>query len=273
MIYKKILKSVTVLFIALILQSCKKQEVSNNTFSMPRENSANTTASQTTTSFDYLPTSTTNQVIKHEFYTLSYSEEFEQAEWVAYKLDVKMISRNHFERPFFIEDKLVKTQSADWRNYKKSGYDKGHLCPAGDMKFSKKAFDDTFFTSNISPQIHDFNDGVWNRLENKTRYWAQKYQSIYIITGGILKNGLRRIGRENVAVPEAFYKILLRNDNGNYKIIAFLVPSEESEKPLYDFVITTDELEKMTGVNFYPNLPDNIENQLEKNAEYKDWSF
>lgn len=120
--------------------------------------------------FDFLPTSTTNQIVVHENYTLSYVEKFEQAEWVAYELKKSHMSTTNFERPFFIEDSKVKTRSADWRNYKRSGYDKGHLCPAGDRKFSKSAFDETFLTSNISPQKHDFNDGVWNRLEQKVRY-------------------------------------------------------------------------------------------------------
>lgn len=223
--------------------------------------------------FDFLPTSTTNAIVKHEFYSLSYNEKYEQAEWVAYELKSSMITSQHFDRPYFIEDPMVKTQSADWKNYKKSGYDKGHLCPAGDMKLSQKAFNDTFFTSNISPQVHNFNDGVWNRLENKVRFWAQKYNSIYVVTGPVLTNGLQTIGRENVAVPNSFYKVLLYSDNGTYKMIAFLVPSQNSDSPLYKFVVATDDLEKMTGIDFYPKLPDTVENILEKSSDYKNWSF
>ncbi len=114
---------------------------------------------------DFLPTSTTNQIIVHDNYTLSYVEKHEQAEWVAYELKANEISNANFDRPFFIVDPEVKTGSADWRNYKRSGFDKGHLCPAGDRKFSKNAFEETFLTSNISPQKHGFNDGIWNRLE------------------------------------------------------------------------------------------------------------
>ncbi|TRX37082.1 DNA/RNA non-specific endonuclease [Flavobacterium restrictum] len=223
--------------------------------------------------FDYLPTSTTKQLVKHEYYTVSYNEKYEQAEWVAYELKKEYGSNTHFKRPFFIEDPQVATGSADWRNYKNSGYDKGHLCPAGDMEFSKAAYDDTFFTSNISPQIHEFNDGIWNRLEQKTRYWASKYNGIYVVTGGVLKDNLKTIGKEKVAVPDYFYKVLLNNTNGNYKMIAFLVPNQKSEKPLYDFVVSVAVLEKMTGIDFYPNLPDDIESNLEKNTNYKEWSF
>ncbi len=224
-------------------------------------------------SFDFLPSSTTNQIIKHDYYTLSYSEKHEQAEWVAYELKKSYVRSSDFKRPYFIADSKVKTGSADWRNYKKSGYDKGHLCPAGDMKFAINAYNDTFFTSNISPQIHDFNGGIWNRLEQKTRYWATKYDGIYVITGGILNPSLQTIGKEKVSVPNYFYKILLDYSNGEYKMIAFLVPSKKSDKALYNFVVSVDSLEKMTGIDFFPKLNDRIENSLEKNSDYKSWSF
>jgi len=151
--------------------------------------------------FDFLPSTTTKQVIHHEYYSLSYNEEYEQAEWVAYELKRVYLKNNDFKRPYFIEDKKVGTASADWRNYKNSGFDKGHLCPAGDMEFNLNAYNDTFLTSNIAPQDHEFNAGVWNRLEQKVRYWAEKYDGVYVITGGVLESGLTTIGKEQVAVP------------------------------------------------------------------------
>ncbi|TDP58650.1 DNA/RNA non-specific endonuclease [Flavobacterium dankookense] len=223
--------------------------------------------------FDYLPKSNTNQVVIHQYYTLSYNEEYEQAEWVAYTLKRENLKGNNFDRPFFIQDSKVKTGSSDWRNYKKSGYDKGHLCPAGDMKFSKKAFDETFLTSNISPQKHDFNDGVWNRLEQKIRFWASKYGKVYVITGGVLNDDLKTIGREEVAVPEYFYKIVATNTNGKIKMIGFLIPHQDSDVGLYNFVTSVDEIEKMTKIDFFPKLDDKLENKLEASDDYKDWSF
>jgi endonuclease G len=186
---------------------------------------------------DLLPTSTTKQIIVHDFYTLSYNEEYEQAEWVAYTLKKENLKGNNFDRPFFIQDKKVKTGSSDWRNYKNSGYDKGHLCPAGDMKFSKNAFDETFLTSNISPQKHDFNDGVWNRLEQKVRFWASKYGKVYVITGGVLNDIQKTIGREGVAVPEYFYKIIATNTNGKIKMIGFLIPHLDSDVGNYTILL------------------------------------
>ncbi|KIA82685.1 DNA/RNA non-specific endonuclease [Flavobacterium sp. AED] len=224
-------------------------------------------------SFNFLPSSTTNQIVKHDYFTLSYNEKYEQAEWVAYELKKSYLINNSFKRPFFIEDPSVKTRSADWRNYKKSGFDKGHLCPAGDMEFSRNAYNDTFFTSNISPQLHSFNDGVWNKLEQKVRYWAEKYDGIYVVTGGVLEPSLKTIGREKVSVPKYFYKVLLDKSDGKYKMIAFLVPNEASDKPLYDFVVSVDRIEKLTGVDFFPELEDKLESQLEKSSDYKSWSF
>lgn len=242
-------------------------------FDLSKDNSQNKSQNRQNQPFDFLPTSTTNQIVKHDYYTLSYNEKYEQAEWVAYELKKSYIGNNHFKRPYFIEDPRVKTGSADYRNYKKSGYDKGHLCPAGDMEFALNAYNDTFFTSNISPQLHDFNAGVWNRLEQKVRYWATKYDGIYVITGGILQPSLKTIGQEKVSVPNYFYKILLDNSDGRYRMIAFLVPGKKSDKPLHNFVVSVDSLEKMTGINFFPKLDDKIENRLEKTCDYKAWSF
>lgn len=223
--------------------------------------------------FNYLPTSTTNVVIKHQNYVLSYNEQFEQAEWVAYELKREHLSNTNRKRPYFIQDKKVKTQSADYRNYKNSGYTKGHLCPAGDRKFSKSAYDETFLTSNISPQKGDFNGGVWNRLEQKTRYWASKDKQLFIVTGGILQKNLGTIGSEKVAVPKQFYKILLDYSEPTIKAIAFLVPHAASKAPLYTFIVSIDKIEELSGIDFFPRLPDDLETKLEASSDYKNWSF
>ena len=141
-----------------------------------------------------LPTSTTGAIVNHDYYSLSYNEPFEQAEWVVYTLDKKHLTYDDRKRPYFIEDPKVKTKSADWRNYKGSGYDRGHLCPAGDRRFSEYAYNETFYTSNISPQNREFNAGVWNQLEMKTRQWVKKNGTHFVITGGVLESGLEEIG-------------------------------------------------------------------------------
>ncbi|AJR02503.1 DNA/RNA non-specific endonuclease [Siansivirga zeaxanthinifaciens] len=221
----------------------------------------------------FLPTSTTGQIVHHKGYSLSYSEPHEQAEWVAYELKKSQLSNTNFDRPYFEIDKAVKTGAADWKNYKNSGFDRGHLCPAGDRRYSKEAHDETFLTSNISPQEHNFNAGIWNNLEQKVRYWASKYDGVFVVTGGVLKGNMETIGYERVAVPNQFYKVLIDTNSGKTKMIAFLMPHENSNKPLYEFVVSVDTIETLTGIDFFPELDDALENKLEASNSYKDWSF
>jgi len=230
------------------------------------------TAKATTNQY-FLPTSTTNQVVHHENYSLSYSEKHEQAEWVAYELKAAHLSSTNYKRPYFEIDNAIKTKAAHWNNYKKSGYDKGHLCPAADRRFTKAAHDETFLTSNISPQEHSFNAGVWNRLEQKVRYWAKKNDGIFVITGGVLENNLKTIGSESVAVPNQFYKVILDKTNDRIKMLAFLMPHKESKLPLYKFVVSVDKIEDLTGVDFFKELDDTLEEELESSNSYKSWSF
>lgn len=238
---------------------------------------SNTTSEEvnddTKMSFYYLPTSTTGSVITHNHYTLSYAEKHEQAEWVAYHLKREHLSDNEFKRPYFQKDRKVGSTSADWRNYRKSGYDRGHLCPAGDRRFDYDAFEETFKTSNISPQNHQFNSGIWNELEKKVRYWAKKYNGVYVVTGGVLSDDLESIGYEAVSVPKYFYKIVYDHSSDDPKMIAFLMPHEDSDKSLKEFVVSTDEIEKLTGIDFFPKLDDAIENRLEASSSTSGWRF
>ena len=220
-----------------------------------------------------LPSSTTDEIVHHTYYSLSYHEDYEQAEWVAYELKREHLSNTDRKRPYFEIDRAVKTGAAHWRNYKSSGFDRGHLCPAGDRRFSLEAYNETFLTSNVSPQDHEFNSGIWNRLEQKARYWARKYDGIYVVTGGVLQPGLTRIGEENVAVPKQFYKVLIDLNSGKPKMLAFLLPHEDSERPLYEFVVSVDSLETLTGIDFFPELEDSLEVQLEQSDDYKGWAF
>lgn len=220
-----------------------------------------------------LPTSTTGTVISHDHFTLSYHEEYEQAEWVAYALKREHLTYDDRERPYFVEDPKVPTKSADWRNYRGSGFDRGHLCPAGDRRFSEYAYNQTFYTSNISPQRKDFNAGVWNRLEMQVRAWCKKYGTLQVAVGGVLESGLEEIGEEDVAVPERYFKIITRGNTDNMEVIAFMMPSYETQRPLQDFVVPIDEVEAATGIDFLHELPDDIENKLEARAKSRAWKF
>lgn len=221
----------------------------------------------------FLPTSTTGQVIHHEYYSLSYAERHEQAEWIAYELKKGQVQNQNFKRPYFEVDPAVKTKSAHWRNYKNSGYDRGHLCPAADREFSLEAYNETFLTSNISPQEHNFNAGVWNKLEQQVRRWAKQYDGVFVVTGGILNDPIDYIGGEKVSVPHAFYKIVYDNRKDGINMIAFLMPHQESTASLKQFVVSVDTLENLTGIDFFPELDDDQETRLEQGINTRAWKF
>jgi endonuclease G len=219
----------------------------------------------------FLPNSTTGKIIRHSYFSLSYSEKHEQAEWVAYELRKEQLAKTDFERPYFVQDRKIRTESADWRNYKNSGYDRGHLCPAGDRRFNYDAYHETFLTSNISPMDHDFNAGIWNRLEQKVRYWVSRREGLFVVTGGVLKNGLKTIGEEDVSVPEEFYKIVVHKSGDTYSAIAFLIPNEDSSDSFYEYAVTVDEIEAKTGIDFFQGLSDDIQQEFEGSINLSVW--
>ncbi|MEM7483586.1 MAG: DNA/RNA non-specific endonuclease [Bacteroidota bacterium] len=222
---------------------------------------------------DFLPSSTTGAIIQHDYFMLSYSEPHEQAEWVVYELKQSHLTYDDRQRPYFIEDPKVATKSADWRNYRGSGYDRGHLCPAGDRRFSEYAYNETFYTSNISPQNREFNAGIWNRLEQKVRFWCKKYGDLTIITGGVLESGLEEIGSEDVDVPNKFYKVIFRKDGNSVKVLCFLIPNKESKKSLKSFLVPIDSIEEITTIDFFKNKSETWQKNLESIVDASGWTF
>lgn len=222
---------------------------------------------------DLLPSSTTGTLVEHDHFSLSYHETYEQAEWVAYTLHKDHLTNDDRKRPYFIEDPKVPTKSADWRNYRGSGYDRGHLCPAGDRRFSEYAYNETFYTSNITPQDKEFNAGVWNRLEQQVRYWAKRYGTLFVVTGGVLEQDLPHIGDEDVAVPKSYYKMISRGSGANLKVVAFLIPHRESPAQLRQFLVPVDQLERITGIDFFKNLPHTIQDSIESKVDSEGWKF
>ena len=202
---------------------------------------------------DLLPTSTTHEIVKHTYYTLSYSKKDEQAEWVAYLLTHSMLTHKSERGNNFRPDPAVPSGSAQLADYNKSGYDRGHLCPAGDMTFNAEAMSETFYLSNMSPQIPAFNRGIWKSLETLVRDWAAKEDSIYIVTGGILSDSKGSIGKDRVTVPKSYYKVIY-DLTGEKKMIAFILPNAKSTKPLSAYVITVDFVESQTGLDFLSNV-------------------
>lgn len=221
-------------------------------------------------SVDYLPVPSDN-LVKHSYYCLSYNEKFEQANWVYYTLTDKMVNGGGEERSNkFKVDLLVPSGSAKSSDYTKSGYDRGHLCPAADMGFSPTSMEESFLMSNISPQAPDFNRGIWKELETEVRRWAKKEHKIYVVTGPVFKDNKGTIGTDQVLVPGYFFKIIYE-ETDEPKIIAFVFPNRKSDRPLTDFAVPVDDAEKLTGFDFFSQLPDELENKLESRIDLSGW--
>lgn len=213
--------------------------------------------------------------INHKYYRLCYDEKNEQAKWVAYNLTVKEVENKLCERSDnFRIDPDVNTGSATLEDYKNSGCDRGHLCPAADMRFDCDAMSETFFMSNMSPQTPSFNRGIWAKLENKVRDWAILYSEIFIVTGPIL-NGekLGTIGYNDVTIPKYYYKTILKKDGNGWICIALVLPNEAGSNPWIDYVVTVDYLEKLTTIDFFNGLPDDIENKIESQRNVEKWNL
>jgi len=212
-------------------------------------------------------------VVQHFGYTLSYNEKNEQANWVAYELTAaettKRVNRSNNFRP----DDDVRTGSATNADYKGMGYDRGHLAPAADMGWSATSMQESFFYSNMSPQVAGFNRGIWKSLEEQVRQWAVDNRAIYVVTGPLLPDNLPVIGVNKVSVPRFYYKVILDYTAPELKGIGFILPNATSSLPLKSFVVSIDYVEKMTGIDFFPALPDDQEQKLEKTICLDCWSW
>lgn len=215
-----------------------------------------------------------DEIVQHTAYTLSFNPQHKEANWVAYVLANHSNQAEHYSRTNkFLTDPLVKTGSADDEDYDGSGYDRGHLAPAEDMSYSSSTMAESFYYSNMTPQVPAFNRGVWRRLEELVRYWSSVYDSLYIVTGPVLTSGLPSIGPDKVSVPQLFYKVVLEYNHNGAQGIGFILPNEGSAKTLKSFAVSIDSIEHLTGINFFPALPDNEEEALERKADLSDWKW
>jgi endonuclease G len=245
------MKRIYLLFVFIISISCKSDDFIPNQIN------------------GYEPKSA-GEIVKHTYYTLSYSEDNEQASWVYYELTPELINGNQSRTDDFRADPTVSTGSATLNDYKGSGYDRGHLCPAADMALNKTSMSESFYLSNMSPQVPGFNRGIWSTLESQVRKWALNYQKLYVVTGPIFKDNKGSIGEDNVTVPGYYYKVLF---DGKDKMIGLILTNESSSKSLDQFVVTIDDIEQKTGVDFFPGLDDMLENQLESSVNKTGWKF
>lgn len=212
------------------------------------------------------------QLLEYSAFSLGYHELHEQAAWVAYLLPREHTLNMHERRNNFRTDPGLPTGSASPADYTRTGYDRGHLAPAADFDYDRKALSESFLMTNISPQLPAFNRGGWKELEEQVRKWATEYDSLHIITGPVLRPGLKKIGQNGVSVPEKFYKIILDSRQAEIKVIGFLMPNEKITRGPWPFVVTVDSIERVTGLNFFPQLPDILEDSLESMIQTTYWT-
>ena len=213
-------------------------------------------------------------IIDREGYALGYSEYHEQPSWVIYHMTAeeattKATSREDNFRP----DPEIPTGSATLADYRGSGYDRGHLAPAADMAFSVKTMDESFYMSNMSPQRGEFNRGIWKDLESLVRSFAITEKDVYIVTGPVLpKKKSLTIGASQVTVPGSYYKVVWDRTEPQ-KMLGFILPNEGSNRPLKDFAVTVDNVEAMTGLDFFSELPKEQQEALESTITINAWKW
>ena len=214
------------------------------------------------------------QIIRHTGYTLSFNEEYEVPSYVAYELTRDEVIGGGEREDSFKSDPDVRTGSASLADYKGSGFDRGHMAPAADFKWSDEAMSDTFYLSNMCPQEPSFNRGIWADLEAVVRTMAYDNGKVYVVTGPVLTDGpYETIGENEVAVPKRFYKTVLDYTDPDIKAIGFVLDNEGSDKALQSFAMSIDDVEEITGLDFYPALPDDIEESVESTYSTSEWNF
>lgn len=214
------------------------------------------------------------QIIEHLAYTVSYNHDMHIPNWVAYELTDIELTGGESRKDKFLPDPLVSGDPVVTSDYSRSGYDRGHMAPAGDMKWSEQAMRESFYMTNICPQNHNNNAGDWKDLEELARDLAHRYKSLYICCGPVVTDASKTIGTSRkIVVPQAFYKVFLRRkSDGSWTSIGFLMPNAAGNRPLMTYMRSVDELEQLTGIDFFCHLPDSVEENIEADYTISDWT-
>ena len=213
-------------------------------------------------------------IVDREGYALGYIEYHEQPAWVIYHMtDTEAKTKAASREDNFREDPAIPSGSATLADYRGSGYDRGHLAPAADMSFSVKTMDESFYMSNMSPQRGEFNRGIWKDLEALVRSFAISEGDVYIVTGPVLpqKKSLT-IGASQVTVPERYYKVVWDRTPPE-KMIGFILPNAGSTKSLQSYAVTVDAVEAATGLDFFSEIPQPQQEQLESTITINAWKW
>lgn len=222
----------------------------------------------------YLPApmrGVSEQVIVKKSYTTSYNKNTLQPNWVFWHLTADHVNGDAV-RPgnAYHEEGKVSRPRATLADYRRSGFTRGHMCPAGDNKWDRRAMYDTFSLINICPQTEKCNSGVWNNIEMQCREWALEYGELYIIAGPIFEKRPDTIGPNKVAVPDAFFKVVI-SLNGKKKGIGFICDNTNRNQTIKKCVVTIAEIERITGIDFFPYLSAYERHAVEDRANLRDW--
>ncbi len=218
-----------------------------------------------------LPSNIPNLFLSRIAYCLSYNKETRCPNWVAWNLTADHVDGEWARSNDYREDYKVPAPRATNEDYRGSSWSRGHMCPAGDCKWDANAMSETFLLSNMCPQDRSLNSGLWNRIEVDSRRWAKRYGSVYIVCGPLFYDKEHEtIGVNKVVVPEAFFKVVLCLQ-GKPKAIGFVVKNNAGTKKKDQYVNTIDEVERLTGYDFFPSLPDSIEEKVEAYSNIEDW--
>lgn len=212
-------------------------------------------------------------LIQHKGYTVSYNSKLKIPNWVAWKLNAGHTKGKSQRSDLFLPDPHIAEASQAYdTDYRQSGYDRGHMAPAGDMKWDQQAMDESFYLSNICPQAPELNQGSWRIIEEHCREWVNKEKGeLYIVCGPIIskeESKHKQIGKNRVTVPEGFFKVILMNRNNQYDAVGFIFSNDNSFQRVSAHAVYTDQVEKTTGMDFFPSLPDSIENRIESLTAY-----
>lgn len=205
------------------------------------------------------------QLVKHLAFISSYNTKHRVPNYVVHVIPKDILYGNQTRTNDFRVDPKVKTNSSDSSDYWNSGYDRGHMAASADFKWNKDALSESYYYSNIIPQNPALNQKTWNRLEMKIREWAIENDELIVVTGPVLNDALPKLqqGSYSVSIPEYIYKIVFDYYPPEYKAIAFLYPNKDVPFELDKHVVSIDSIEQLTGIDFFPNLKDSLENIVE----------
>ncbi len=211
-------------------------------------------------------------VLVYNGFIINYNTQRLIPNWVAYELTAEEVAGEVPRAKGFSMDPDYKGRQAMREDYSYSGWDKGHMAPAADMKWSQSAMNESFYLTNICPQNHELNGKDWHTLEKYVRDWAVKYGSVWVVCGPyVYANSYGTIGERNVVVPDGFFKAVLRRDGNDYKSIAFVFENNGNRQPVKDAVVSVNDVEALVGYDLFTNLNNKIEESVEARADWNEW--